>query len=187
MKNSMIIQGLLTSTFAFSVVPATAQTMDHSAHQEQTETMPMDHSAQNMDHADHMAAMNDDVAGAEAALAAYRNALTARDAAAMTALFAEQSYIYENGKDEGSFTHYMEHHLGPELDAIASFTFGDPTVAVTRMGHMAYGRETYTYRIELSDGQVIDREGAATSVLAHDADGWKIVQYHSSSRAPRNR
>jgi len=164
MKNSMIIQGLMVSALAVSAVPA-----------------------QGMNHADHMAAMNDDVAGAEAALVAYREALVARDADAMDALFADESFVYENGKDEGSFTHYMEHHLGPELDAITSFTFGDPTVAATRMGHLAYGRETYTYRIELTDGRVIEREGVATSVLAHDADGWKIVQYHSSSRAPRNR
>ena len=77
-------------------------------------------------------------------------------------------------------------HLGPELDAIVSFTFSDPTLTVTRMGHMAYAYETYGYRIELADGRVIERDGVATSVLAHDADGWKIVQYHSSSRAPRN-
>ena len=80
----------------------------------------------------------------------------------------------------------MEHHLGPELDAIVSFTFSDPTLTVTRMGHMAHAYETYGYRIELSDGRVIERDGVATSVLAHDADGWRIVQYHSSSRAPRN-
>lgn len=65
------------------------------------------------------------------------------------------------------------------LHSITGFTFGEPTVAVTRMGHMAYGQETYTYRIELADGRVIDREGAATSVLIHDAHGCKIVQYHS--------
>ena len=73
-----------------------------------------------------------------------------------------------------------------ELDAIVSFTFTDPTLTVTRMGHMAHAYETYGYRIELSDGRVIERDGVATSVLAHDADGWRIVQYHSSSRAPRN-
>src|SRR3546814_13425383 len=80
----------------------------------------------------------------------------------------------------------MEHHLGPELDAIVSFTFTDPTLTVTRMGHMAHANETYGYRIELTDGRVIERDGVATSVLAHDADGWRIVQYHSSSRAPRH-
>jgi ketosteroid isomerase-like protein len=104
----------------------------------------------------------------------------------MSALFAESSAIFENGKAEGSFANYMEHHLGPELHAIKSFTFSDPTLTVTRMGHMAYGYETYGYRIELEDGRVFERDGVATSVLSHDASGWKIVQYHSSSRAPRN-
>ncbi len=66
----------------------------------------------------------------------------------MTALFADDSHVFENGKAEGSFTHYMEHHLGPELGEITSSTFCEPTVEITRMGHMAYGRETYTYRIE---------------------------------------
>ena len=95
------------------------------------------------------------------------------------------SIYFENGKAEGSFANYMEHHLGPELDAITSFTFTDPTLSVTRNGHMAYGYETYGYRIELEDGRVIERDGVATSVLSHDESGWKIVQYHSSSRAPR--
>src|SRR3546814_1925431 len=73
---------------------------------------------------------------------AYRTALEARDAQAMRALFAEDSAIFENGKAEGSFANYMEHHLGPELDAIVSFTFTDPTLTVTRMGHMAHANET---------------------------------------------
>ena len=184
--HTTIIRGLAAAALAASAVPSLAQDMDHSAHGEHSQSMPMDHSAQGMNHADHMAAMNDGAAGAEEVLTAYRNALTARDADAMTALFPEESFVFENGKAEGSFTHYMEHHLGPELDAITSFTFGEPTMAVAQMGHMAYGRETYTYRIELADGRVIDREGVATSVLTHDANGWKIVQYHSSSRAPRS-
>lgn len=184
--HTTITRGALALVLAAVATPAMAQSMDHSAHAEQSAAKATGQPAQGMDHGEHMAAMNRDVAGAEAALSAYRTALTARDAEAMTALFAEESFVYENGKDEGSFTHYMEHHLGPELEAITSFTFGEPTIAVTRMGHMAYGRETYTYRIELADGRVIDREGVASSVLTHDADGWKIVQYHSSSRAPRS-
>src|SRR3546814_14729350 len=74
--------------------------------------------------------------------------------------------------------------LFPYTTLVRSFT--DPTLTVTRMGHMAHANETYGYRIELTDGRVIERDGVATSVLAHDADGWRIVQYHSSSRAPRN-
>jgi len=48
MKNSMIIHGLMASALAVSAVPAMAQTMDHSAHQEQAEAMEMDHSAQTL-------------------------------------------------------------------------------------------------------------------------------------------
>jgi ketosteroid isomerase-like protein len=174
MMNNYKLASVSALGFAAISSPAFAQTMDHSGH--------------SMDHGDHQALdkdANTDASGAVASLAAYRNALVSGDADAMTALFAEESYIYENGKDEGSFAHYMEHHLGPELGSIKSFTFTDPTIAVTRMGHMAFARETYDYRIELADGRVIEREGAATSVLSHDAAGWKIVQYHSSSRAPR--
>lgn len=31
--------------------------------------------------------------------------------------------VFENGKAEGSFAQYMEHHLGPELGEITEFTF----------------------------------------------------------------
>lgn len=123
--------------------------------------------------------------GAATTLESYRAALVARDAEAMTPLFAENSRVFENGKDEGSFANYLAHHIGPELDAIESFTFTDPTFEVDVMGHMALGRETYRYDIKLKDGREIAREGVATSVLHHDKDGWKIVRYHSSSRAPR--
>lgn len=179
------IRGLTAVGLAAAASPVIAQTTDHAAHGEHSETIPRDHAAQGMNHSDHMAAMNQDVAGAKETLTAYREALTARDAEAMIALFAEDSHVFESGKNEGSFMRYLEHHLGPELGAITSFTFGEPTVEVTRIGHMAYGRETYIYRIELADGRVIDREGVATSVLTHDTNGWKIVQYHSSSRTPR--
>ena len=180
--HAWVFRGTIALVLTATTTAAIAQSTDHSEH---AASMPMDQSGQTVDHADHMAA-NDDVAGAEAVLTAYRNALTARDADAMMALFTDESFVFENGKDEGSFANYMENHLGPELDGITSFVFGKPTVAISRVGHMAFGRETYSYQIELTDGRMIEREGVATSVLTHDADGWKIVQYHSSSRAPRS-
>jgi ketosteroid isomerase-like protein len=56
---------------------------------------------------------------------------------------------------------------------------------IERLGdHAALGRETYRYRIELTDGRVLERKGVATSVLTHEPGGnWKIQRYHSSSRA----
>jgi len=122
---------------------------------------------------------------AQATLVAYRDALVARDEAAMRALFADDSIVFENGKAEGSFSQYLEHHLGPELGEITEFTFTNPTMSVRVVGHVAFGYETYRYRIALKDGRVIERDGVATSVLTHTDGVWKIVQYHSSSRAPR--
>ncbi len=120
-----------------------------------------------------------------AALTAYRDALTQRDEGAMMALFADASLVVENGKVEGTFAEYMEHHLGPELDAIKTFEFFDTQTEIEMLGkHAALGRETYRYRIELTDGRVFDRKGVATSVLTHEPGGnWKIQRYHSSSRA----
>ena len=171
MMNTLLRVPVVALAIAAAPVPAAAQDMDHSGH--------------GTHHSDKTGSASEDVSGAEDILEAYRAALVSRDAAGMSALFAEASAIFENGKSEGSFANYMEHHLGPELDAITSFTFTDPTLTMTRKGHMAYGYETYGYRIELEDGRVIERDGVATSVLSHDELGWKIVQYHSSSRAPR--
>lgn len=171
MKNNILCSISAALVLAMATGPALAQDTDHAGH--------AGHIAGND------ASAADDVSGAEGVLTAYRDALEARDADAMTALFASSSAVFENGKAEGSFVNYMEHHLGPELHAIKSFIYTDPTLTVTRMGNMAYGYETYGYRIELEDGRVIERAGVATSVLSHDESGWKIVQYHSSSRAPR--
>jgi|TARA_R100000501_G_scaffold18455_1_gene39048 ketosteroid isomerase-like protein len=147
--------------------------------------------AQHADHADHSAHSTHGEArdslkqNAEAALVAYRDALVTRDEAAMRALFADDSMVFENGKAEGSFAQYMEHHLGPELGEITEFTFTNPTLSVRMVGHVAFGHETYRYRIALKDGREIERDGVATSVLTNEDGAWKIVQYHSSSRAPR--
>ena len=105
--------------------------------------------ARHADHADHSAhdthgdvqdALEQD---AKATLVAYRDALVARDEAAMRALFADDSMVFENGKAEGSFAQYMAHHLGPELGEITEFTFTNPTVSVRMAGHVAFGHETY--------------------------------------------
>ncbi len=118
-------------------------------------------------------------------LVAYRAAIQSLDGSEMSALFSEESQVFENGKSEGSFAHYFEHHLGPELGHITSFTFTDPEITVTEHGDMAIAHESYGYVIVLEDGRTIERTGVATSVLKRDGANWKILQYHSSSRAPK--
>jgi len=153
---------------------AIANAQDHSAHDDHVEKSEQ--------------GANEEVVyqSAGAALEAYRDALVAKDLAAAGAAFADNSLIFENGKAEGSWAHYAEHHLGPELGHFQSFSFPTYEVEIEQHGHHAFGVERYTYRIELTDGRVIEREGVATSALMHGADGWKIIRYHSSSRAPRS-
>lgn len=116
-------------------------------------------------------------------LISFRTALQELDGSSMMDIFTEDAVIVENGKLEGNFSEYFDHHLGPELDAIKSFRFIEPQIEIVRPGeHIALGMETYRYRIELTNGRVIERSGSATSVLTHDASGWKILRYHSSSR-----
>jgi|TARA_R110000824_G_scaffold126866_5_gene286580 ketosteroid isomerase-like protein len=118
-------------------------------------------------------------------LTAYREAIQELDASKMKSLFSEESQIFENGKAEGSFVQYMEHHLGPELAHIKSFTFTQPTISMTELGNTALAIETYDYVIVLRDDRKIERTGVATSVLVRERDSWKILRYHSSSRTPK--
>ena len=135
---------------------------------------------------DHASSHHGDVSPSpEAVLTSYRKAIESLDSSKMTGLFAEQSKVFENGKDEGSFANYLAHHLGPELDHVKSFVFTSPSVSVTTLGDTAIAHESYGYTIKLADGRVIERTGVATSVLRKIGNEWKIIQYHSSSRAPK--
>ena len=73
-----------------------------------------------------------------------------------------------------------------EYDLKLLLTPGEHVLAVSALNDFDVAGVILGLRVEMSDGRVIERDGVATSVLAHDADGWRIVQYHSSSRAPRN-
>ena len=121
----------------------------------------------------------------EAALTAYRDAIEDLDASGMSELFTPDSRIFENGKVEGSFANYLSHHLGPELGEFVSFDFDDLEMEVKILDDVAVASETYRYKIKLKDGRVIERSGVATSTLVQKDGGWKIMQYHSSSRIPR--
>ena len=169
----MRFTGFAAAAAAALAAMATAAHAQHAGHG--------DHSA----HSAQIAAPDALTQQAQAVLVAYREALVARDEAAMRTLFAADSLVFENGKAEGTFAQYMEHHLGPELGEITEFAFTNPTVNVRMVGHVAFGHETYHYRIALTDGRAIERDGVPTSVLTHEDGAWKILQYHSSSRAPR--
>ncbi len=116
-------------------------------------------------------------------LNSYKQAIEKLDTLGVASLFVTNSRVFEQAKDEGTISYYLQHHLGPELKVFKSFTFSEYKVDVTVAGNYAFSAETYLYTIVLAkDGKEIKSKGVATSVLKKTKDGWKIAQIHSSYR-----
>ncbi len=122
----------------------------------------------------------------KAVLKAYKSALENLNIEGTEKLFTANSEILETGKVEGSYHDYVSHHIGPELDHLESFKFNNYQVKVIVDGDYAFATETYGFVLVFKEsGKVIERQGAATSVL-HKEDGqWKIMKAHNSSRPVR--
>ena len=113
----------------------------------------------------------------------YNNAVGKLDVTGTEKLFTVDSKIYESGGSEGNYTHYMEHHLTPELKEFKSFTYSDYKVEVQVDGNYAFTTETYNYTIIVAkDITEVKRKGVATSVLKKVKGEWKIMISHNSSR-----
>jgi ketosteroid isomerase-like protein len=127
-------------------------------------------------------AQKSDVDAIKQTLNAYKNKIESLDTAGVARLFVANSKVIEQGKDEGTISHYLEHHLGPELKDFKAFKFSNYNVDVTINGNYAYTTESYTYTITLKDDKEIKSNGLATSVLQKQKGEWKIAQTHSSFR-----
>lgn len=130
-----------------------------------------------------MYAQNNDAEAVKTVLKKYTEAIEKKDMTGTENLFTADSKIFESGGVEGTYAHYLEHHLTPELKEFKSFKFSDYTVDVTTDGAYAFATETYTYAIVLSNSKTeIKRKGVCTSVLKNENGDWKIMISHSSSR-----
>ena len=113
----------------------------------------------------------------------YNNAVEKLDVTGTEKLFTADSKIYESGGSEGNYTHYMEHHLTPELKEFKSFTYSDYKVEVQVDDNYAFTTEAYSYKIIVAkDNTEVKRKGVATSVLKKVKREWKIMMSHNSSR-----
>tara|TARA_R110000851_G_scaffold179940_1_gene327077 strand:+ start:24800 stop:25279 length:480 start_codon:yes stop_codon:yes gene_type:complete len=102
-------------------------------------------------------------------------------------LFTKDSEVFESGSVEGSYAHYIEHHLGPELGHFKKFEFSDYEIDAEVDLPYAFTTETYIYTIVLNPddkgkSRTIKKKGVATSILKKIDDKWQIVKTHSSSR-----
>ncbi len=127
-------------------------------------------------------AQTSDSASIKQTLNAYKTKIESLDTNGVAKLFVANSRVVEQGKDEGTISHYLEHHLGPELKDFKSFKFSNYKVDVNVIGNYAYTTESYTYTITLKDDKEIKSNGFATSVLQKIKGEWKIAQSHSSFR-----
>jgi ketosteroid isomerase-like protein len=127
-------------------------------------------------------AQTSDSASIKQTLNAYKTKIESLDTNGVAKLFVANSRVVEQGKDEGTISHYLAHHLGPELKDFKSFKFSNYKVDVNVIGNYAYTTESYTYTIILKDDKEIKSNGLATSVLRKEKNNWKIVQTHSSFR-----
>lgn len=120
-----------------------------------------------------------------AVLSQYKAAIEGLDASATERLFTSDSQIFETGGSEGTYAHYLAHHLTPELGEFKSFAYSDYKIDVRFVGPVALATETYRYRIVPKVGDAADRLGVATSVLHNEGGQWRIVSMHNSARRPK--
>ena len=113
----------------------------------------------------------------------YANAVEKLDVTGTEKLFTADSKVFESGGSEGTYAHYLEHHLGPEFKEFKSFKYSDYKVDVKVDGNYAFSTETYNYVIVVAkDNTEVKRKGVATSVLKKINGEWKIMISHNSSR-----
>lgn len=118
---------------------------------------------------------------------AYKDALQNLTTEGAYELFTNDALVFEQGKVEGTYTEYIDHHLGPELNHFKSFTFSDYEIAVNVNLPYAYTTESYLYTIVLkgdeakgTEERTIESKGVATSILKNIEGEWKIVHSHTS-------
>jgi uncharacterized protein (TIGR02246 family) len=126
---------------------------------------------------------NKEIEAAKSVLKKYSNAVEKLDVSGTENLFTTDSQIFESGGSEGTYRHYLEHHLIPEFKDFISFKYSDYKADVQVDGEYAFATETYNYTIVLSkDKTEVRRKGVATSVLKKIKGEWKILISHNSSR-----
>jgi ketosteroid isomerase-like protein len=128
-------------------------------------------------------AQNKEVESVKSVLKKYSNAVEKLDVAGTEKLFTTDSQIFESGGSEGTYAHYLEHHLTPEFKDFTSFKYSDYKVDIIVDGKYAFATETYLYTLVLAkDKTEVKRKGVATSVLKKVNGEWKIMISHNSSR-----
>ncbi|WP_288955457.1 nuclear transport factor 2 family protein [uncultured Polaribacter sp.] len=129
----------------------------------------------------------------ENVMKSYKDAIQNLTTEGTFVLFTPDATVFEQGKVEGTYKDYIDHHLGPELGHFKSFTFSDYEIHTTVNLPYAYTTENYLYTIVLKGDEAkgtqertVKSKGVATSILQKINGMWKIIHSHTSFRKIRS-
>ncbi len=114
---------------------------------------------------------------------AYIAGMESGDLDKLTTLFLPdgRSSILENASDEGSWEHYRDHHLKPEMEAAINFRFTVVKESEERFGEAILVRQMGSFTVEVN-GETREYRVAVSYVIVTDDDGARIAHLHWSSR-----
>ena len=117
---------------------------------------------------------------------AYIAGMESGDLDALTALFLSdgRSSILENASDEGSWEHYRDHHLKPEMEAAKNFRFTVEKESEERFGEAILVRQTGSFTVEV-EGEMRKYRVAVSYIIATEDGESRIAHLHWSSRPDR--
>ncbi len=117
---------------------------------------------------------------------AYLGGMNAGEIAALDRLFLPdgRSSILENASDEGSWEHYRDHHLKPEMEAARNFRFTAVKESEEHFGDVILVRQTGSFTVEV-EGEMRKYRAAVSYLIVEDAGGLRIAHLHWSSRPDR--
>ena len=95
-----------------------------------------------------------------------------------------QSNILENASNEGSWEHYRDHHLKPEMEATSNFRVNITDETETRFGSTILVRQVGTFSMVVNQEPRKYRM-AVTYLIVDYAGKQKIAHIHWSSRPER--
>lgn len=114
-------------------------------------------------------------------LAAYRQAMEARDVEKLAAVLAEDVVVVEGVHKNVGWVDYRDNHIGPEMKEWKSFRFTEPKIGhVSVAGDRAAALQEGGVVIELVEKTVTLRT-AETFMLRREGDKWKIAHIHMSA------
>ncbi len=113
----------------------------------------------------------------------YLAGMESGDLKALTALFItnDQSSILENASDEGSWEHYRDHHLKPEMAVAKNFKFEVAKESEERFGDVILVQQTGNFSVEVK-GESHKFRVAVSYVIIQADDQLRIAHLHWSSR-----